>query len=113
MLSKAAELPPALTEDARLAPFGIAWVHLPENVGKESESYLQYIVLHHATLPDYVLFSQVRVCAGIYPSGLYRSVVLFVKFINPKPFVLFSPRLLRTASTCCPSGSCSSASRCT
>ena len=59
VLSKAAELPHSLTEDPRLAPFGIAWVHLPENVGKESESYLQYIVLHHAALPDYVLFSQI------------------------------------------------------
>ena len=57
VLTKAAD-PASLMADSNLEPFGIVWMHLAENVGKESESNLQYIVRHYHHLPDYVLFSQ-------------------------------------------------------
>lgn len=57
VLTKATD-PTSLIADASLEPFGIVWTHLTENVGKEAESYLQYIVRQYQLLPDYVLFSQ-------------------------------------------------------
>ena len=43
-----------------LSPWNYTWTALKDNVGKESESYLQYIVQHYHSLPDYILFCQAQ-----------------------------------------------------
>ena len=69
IFSKAANQ--AAFDPSVLSPWNYTWTALKGNVGKESESYLQYIVQHYHSLPDYTLFCQAHPHSeGIQPGLL-------------------------------------------